>query len=59
MFRFCRTARVVIAPSLAIVLLAATSPVARAQQAAKLKWGPAALQGGAWRWEREGERLER
>jgi mannose-6-phosphate isomerase-like protein (cupin superfamily) len=40
MFPLSRPIRAMLAPSLAIALLAASSPVARAQ-AAKLKWGPA------------------
>lgn len=40
MFTFSRTTRVVM-PALALALLAGSSPMARAQQPAKLKWGPA------------------
>jgi quercetin dioxygenase-like cupin family protein len=41
MFTLSRSARVVVAPALAVALLAASSPISHAQQAAKLKWGPA------------------
>ena len=41
MFTLSRTARMVTAPSLALFLLAVTSPASHAQKTATLKWGPA------------------